>query len=123
MRSCSNNIFGIIFVEISKGFLANDKYFKILGLSKRFKFIGKYHARNTCTSFLNPVIKYDENIAISPLSIVGAMYMLAAGAAGESRQSFKQSWPGQMLVKQHFDPNSNAKSQFLPRITFAAYNF
>ena len=32
------------------------------------------------------LMKYDENIAISPLSIMGAMYMLAAASAGNSRK-------------------------------------
>jgi len=35
---------------------------------------------------LGNVVDYKENIAISPLSIVGGMYMLAAGSAGDSRQ-------------------------------------
>jgi len=35
---------------------------------------------------LGSVVDYKENIAISPLSIVGGMYMLAAGSAGDSRQ-------------------------------------
>merc|ERR1711973_364816 len=72
--------------------------FLLLGLSAHLGFAQKQRGRSATTSksaigivenafeILGNVVDYKENIAISPLSIVGGMYMLAAGSAGESRQ-------------------------------------
>merc|ERR1712227_267086 len=73
--------------------------FLLLGLSAHFGFAqqrGKSRTATTSKSaigivenafeILGNVVDYKENIAISPLSIVGGMYMLAAGSAGNSRQ-------------------------------------
>merc|ERR1711868_347394 len=73
--------------------------FLLLGLSAHFGFAqqrGKSRTATTSKSaigivenafeILGNVVDYKENIAISPLSIVGGMYMLAAGSAGDSRQ-------------------------------------
>ena len=42
--------------------------------------------RNKGIDILFNNVDVDENMVISPLSIMGCMYMLAAGAAGESRR-------------------------------------
>merc|ERR1711973_988567 len=72
--------------------------FLLLGLSAHLGFAQKQRSRSATTSksaigivenafeILGNVVDYKENIAISPLSIVGGMYMLAAGSAGDSRQ-------------------------------------
>merc|ERR1711868_76809 len=73
--------------------------FLLLGLSAHFGFAQQRGRSRTATTsksaigivenafeILGNVVDYKENIAISPLSIVGGMYMLAAGSAGDSRQ-------------------------------------
>merc|ERR1711868_55740 len=73
--------------------------FLLLGLSAHLGFAQQRGRSKTATTsksaigivenafeILGNVVDYKENIAISPLSIVGGMYMLAAGSAGESRQ-------------------------------------
>ena len=42
--------------------------------------------REKAFDIINHEVKYDQNIVLSPLSILGCMYMLAAGSAGESRK-------------------------------------
>jgi len=42
--------------------------------------------RNKGIDILFNNVDVDENMVISPLSIMGCMYMLAAGAAGETRK-------------------------------------
>merc|ERR1711868_304365 len=73
--------------------------FLLLGLSAHLGFAQQRGRSKTATTsksaigivenafeILGNVVDYKENIAISPLSIVGGMYMLAAGSAGDSRQ-------------------------------------
>merc|ERR1711868_22156 len=78
--------------------------FLLLGLSAHLGFAQRGRQKSATTSktattsksaigivenafeILGNVVDYKENIAISPLSIVGGMYMLAAGSAGNSRQ-------------------------------------
>jgi len=47
--------------------------------------------RERSWDLIDSLVKYDENIAISPLSIIGAMYMLAAGSAGNSRKEILET--------------------------------
>jgi len=47
--------------------------------------------REKAFDIINHQVKYDENIVLSPLSILGCMYMLAAGSAGESRKQILET--------------------------------
>ena len=47
--------------------------------------------REKAFDIINHQVNYDENIVLSPLSIVGSMYMLAAGSAGESRKQILET--------------------------------
>ena len=47
--------------------------------------------REKAFDIINHEVKYDENIVLSPLSILGCMYMLAAGSAGESRKQILET--------------------------------
>jgi len=62
--------------------------------------------RERAFDIISSQVKYDENIALSPLSIVGAMYMLAAGSAGESRSQILSSLNFQAVVENENDLNS-----------------
>merc|ERR1712110_281092 len=42
--------------------------------------------RSNSFDLMADLVEFDQNIVISPLSIMGAMFMLAAGTAGESRK-------------------------------------
>ena len=43
-------------------------------------------------------VELDKNAVISPLSVIGCMYMLAAGAAGESRREILDAMGFERLV-------------------------
>ena len=46
-------------------------------------------------------VELDKNAVISPLSVIGCMYMLAAGAAGESRREILDAMGFERLVSKY----------------------